>query len=42
VPALRIGVTDDAGPALVVRGLFTVGLDELADAHRGTLPRYFA
>lgn len=51
VPALRIGVTDDArtsevgdveGPALVVSDLFTVPLAELAEANRETLRTYFA
>jgi len=42
----RIGVTDDAsdgdaGPVLEVQGVFTVPLAELAEAHLGTLPRYF-
>ncbi|MBO1753162.1 phosphoribosylformylglycinamidine synthase subunit PurL [Actinotalea sp. BY-33] len=31
-----------AGPALEVQDLFTLGLDELAQAHRDTLPRLFA
>ncbi len=47
VPALRIGVTDDAAgsdaaPALVVTGLLDVGLDELRLAHVGTLRALFA
>ena len=53
LPHLRIGVTDDVtevtgagpdeveGPGLAVQGLFTVALDELAAAHRGTLPALF-
>ena len=50
VPALRIGVSDDArtsevgdveGPALAVTDLFTVPLAELAEANRGTLRAYF-
>jgi phosphoribosylformylglycinamidine (FGAM) synthase-like enzyme len=41
---LRIGVTDDAselpdaGAALTVTGLFTIGLDELGAAFENTLP----
>jgi phosphoribosylformylglycinamidine synthase II len=54
VPALRIGVTDDAapvgesepdaeaGPVLVVRDLFAVPVAELAETGRATLPAYFA
>jgi phosphoribosylformylglycinamidine synthase len=52
VPALRIGVTDDAGdleapedaqgPALTVEGLFRVPLAELDRAARATLPAHFA
>lgn len=51
VPALRIGVTDDTGPAevgsadgpaLVVADLFAVPLTELAAANRGTLRARFA
>ena len=50
VPVQRIGVTDDAegdepaagtGPVLEVQDLFTIGLAELAETHRATLPRYF-
>ncbi|MFC5381530.1 phosphoribosylformylglycinamidine synthase subunit PurL [Aquipuribacter nitratireducens] len=42
----RIGVTDDAGgedgePALDLAGVGVVSLDELRDAHEGTLPRLF-
>jgi phosphoribosylformylglycinamidine (FGAM) synthase-like enzyme len=50
-PHARIGVTDDvpaddvpgddAGPVLELQSLFTVPLAELAEAHTGTLPRYF-
>ena len=50
-PHARIGVTDDApaddvrgddaGPVLELQSLFTVPLSELAEAHTGTLPRYF-
>ena len=39
-PVLRIGVTD-AGGALEVQDEFTLSLDELRDAHRGTLPEHF-
>jgi len=38
----RIGVVDDAGGALDVRGQFTVPLDELRTAHTSTLPAVFA
>lgn len=47
VPALRIGVTDDAaveggdGPALAVAEQFDVPLAELARAHAGTLAELF-
>ena len=37
---LRIGVTDSGG-ALEVQDQFTVTLDELQAAHRGTLPAAF-
>jgi phosphoribosylformylglycinamidine synthase len=40
-PAARIGVSDALSQSLEVQGLFTVGLDELRDAHRGTLPARF-
>ena len=42
-PVLRIGVTDGTGDAaaLEVQDQFTVSLDELGAAHRGTLPAYF-
>jgi phosphoribosylformylglycinamidine synthase subunit PurL len=39
VPASVIGVT--GGSTLEVSGGFTIGLAELADAHRGTLPALF-
>jgi phosphoribosylformylglycinamidine synthase II len=39
VPAAVIGTT--GGTALEVAGSFTIGLDELAAAHRGTLPALF-
>jgi len=49
VPALRLGVTDDAkggdahtGPSLDVAGQFDVPLAELAQAHAATLPGRFA
>lgn len=49
VPALRIGVTDDApagpdddgGPVLDVAGTFTVPLAELAEVHAAPLPERF-
>ncbi|GAA4191765.1 phosphoribosylformylglycinamidine synthase subunit PurL [Gryllotalpicola kribbensis] len=43
-PVARIGVTDAISgevPTLEVQGLFTVGLEELASAHRATLPEHF-
>ena len=40
LPCTRIGVTDDSG-TLDVQDLFEVPLDELRDAHEGTLPRLF-
>jgi phosphoribosylformylglycinamidine synthase II len=40
-PVLRIGVTDAATPALEVQGEFTLTLDELSAAHRGTLADAF-
>jgi phosphoribosylformylglycinamidine synthase subunit PurL len=39
VPATAIGTT--GGASLEVAGVFVIPLDELADAHRGTLPRLF-
>lgn len=39
-PVVRIGVTD-AGGALEVQDVFTLSVDELNDAHRGTLPERF-
>ena len=42
LPWLAIGVVDSTGQALEVRGQFTVGLDELREAHTGTLPALFA
>ncbi|MDO5753669.1 phosphoribosylformylglycinamidine synthase subunit PurL, partial [Arthrobacter sp.] len=40
-PVSRIGVVDAAGGALDVQGLFSVPLEELREAHEGTLPKYF-
>ncbi|WP_104087015.1 phosphoribosylformylglycinamidine synthase subunit PurL [Arthrobacter sp. GMC3] len=40
-PVSRIGVVDAAGAALDLQGLFTAPLDELREAHEGTLPKYF-
>ncbi|ARJ06598.1 phosphoribosylformylglycinamidine synthase subunit PurL [Cnuibacter physcomitrellae] len=40
-PVLRVGVTDAESGSLEVQGLFTVPLDELGAAHRGTLPAHF-
>jgi len=39
-PVLRIGVTD-AGGALEVQDQFTLSVDQLQEAHRGTLPAHF-
>ncbi|MFF8284225.1 phosphoribosylformylglycinamidine synthase subunit PurL [Streptomyces albus] len=39
MPAARIGVVD--GEALEVQGQFTLPLEELREAHEGTLPRLF-
>jgi phosphoribosylformylglycinamidine synthase subunit PurL len=39
-PVLRIGVTD-AGGALEVQDQFTLSVEQLQDAHRGTLPTHF-
>ncbi|WP_233558900.1 phosphoribosylformylglycinamidine synthase subunit PurL [Micromonospora radicis] len=41
VPWELIGVTDPAAGALEVRGQFRIGLDELREAHTGTLPSLF-
>lgn len=43
VPVLRIGVStgSGAGAELELQDLFTIGVDELRAAHRGTLPKYF-
>jgi hypothetical protein len=40
LPCSRVGVTDDSG-LLDVQDLFEVPLDELREAHEGTLPRLF-
>ena len=39
VPATAIGVT--GGDALELAGLFRIGLDELSEAYRQTLPALF-
>lgn len=43
IPVLRIGVTGQPGgnAQLEVQDLFTIDAQELREAHRGTLPRYF-
>jgi phosphoribosylformylglycinamidine synthase len=41
LPWSRIGVVDAAGAALEVQGQFTIPLDQLGAAHRGTLPALF-
>jgi phosphoribosylformylglycinamidine synthase subunit PurL len=40
-PVLRIGVTDASSDSLEVQDQFTVQLDELRAANRGTLPEHF-
>ena len=40
-PAVRIGVTDAAAPALEIQDQFTLTLEELLTAHRGTLAEAF-
>ncbi|MGV8969934.1 MAG: phosphoribosylformylglycinamidine synthase subunit PurL [Microbacteriaceae bacterium] len=40
-PVLRIGVTDAEAPALDIQGQFSIGIDDLRAAHRGTLPKHF-
>ncbi|MCI4012752.1 phosphoribosylformylglycinamidine synthase subunit PurL [Brevibacterium sp. ZH18] len=42
-PFIRIGMTDtgDESPELDLVDHFTIGLDELAEAHQGTLPKRF-
>ncbi|MDQ7905486.1 phosphoribosylformylglycinamidine synthase subunit PurL [Phytohabitans sp. ZYX-F-186] len=41
VPWTALGVTDESGGQLEVRDQFTIGLDELREAHSATLPRLF-
>ncbi|MCY0904071.1 phosphoribosylformylglycinamidine synthase subunit PurL [Arthrobacter sp. H14-L1] len=40
-PAVRIGIVDAESGSLNVQGQFELSLDELREAHEGTLPRYF-
>ena len=40
-PVLRIGVTDAEAPALDIQGQFSIGIDELQAAHRGTMSKHF-
>ncbi len=40
-PVSRIGVVDAAGAAVDIQGQFSAPLDELREAHEGTLPRHF-
>ncbi|CAO1654024.1 phosphoribosylformylglycinamidine synthase subunit PurL [Salinibacterium sp. NYA9b] len=40
-PAVRIGVTDAASPALEIQDQFTLTLEELLTAHQGTLAKAF-
>ena len=40
-PTLRIGVVDTENQALDVQGYFNLPLDQLREAHEGTLPKYF-
>jgi phosphoribosylformylglycinamidine synthase len=42
LPWQRIGVVDAESKALDVQGQFTIGLDELREAHEGTLPKLFS
>jgi phosphoribosylformylglycinamidine synthase II len=41
LPWAKVGVVDAASGSLEVQGQFTVTLDELREAHEGTLPRLF-
>ncbi|CAN5145601.1 phosphoribosylformylglycinamidine synthase subunit PurL [soil metagenome] len=41
-PVLRIGVTDKLDAVLDIQGYFSVGIDELRETHRATLPARFA
>jgi phosphoribosylformylglycinamidine synthase II len=41
VPWTGLGVTDENGGQLEVRDQFTIGLEELREAHTATLPRLF-
>jgi phosphoribosylformylglycinamidine synthase len=41
LPWTAIGVTDETGQALEIRGQFHIDLDELREAHTSTLPRLF-
>ena len=40
-PFVRIGMTDAAGEQLEIVDEFTLGLDELRQAHEGTMPAHF-
>ncbi|GAA1336988.1 phosphoribosylformylglycinamidine synthase subunit PurL [Arthrobacter roseus] len=40
-PFIRVGVVDTTNDALDVQGHFSLPLDELREAHEGTLPKYF-
>jgi phosphoribosylformylglycinamidine synthase len=41
LPALRIGVVDQAADAVEIQGLFTVSLAELRETSETVLPRLF-
>ena len=41
LPAVRIGVVDQASDAVEVQGLFTVSLAELRETSEAVLPRFF-
>jgi phosphoribosylformylglycinamidine synthase len=42
LPWQRIGVVDAQSGTMDVQGQFTIGLDELREAHEGTLPKLFS
>ncbi|MEJ3743364.1 phosphoribosylformylglycinamidine synthase subunit PurL [Actinomycetes bacterium KLBMP 9797] len=41
LPWSALGVTDQSGGVLEIRGQFEIGLDELREAHTSTLPKLF-
>ncbi|MDQ0261568.1 phosphoribosylformylglycinamidine synthase subunit PurL [Sinomonas atrocyanea] len=40
-PVVRLGIVDVLATSLEVQGLFDLPIDELREAHEGTLPKYF-